>query len=247
MEADMNHLNILALTDIHYIGVADHTSKIAKRKTREALELLQKVFHSVDKNHIDLVIVLGDLVDNGNAPGAEEDLMTLYSEFTRFGKPVIVVPGNHDANPQTVFQIFNDYEGLHMADGYQFITFAEEYAEDDSTERNRKKMDQVFHGTDPDLPVITLQHNPIYPHIVSSYPYNLKNADEVMGFYSSQEVVLSLSGHLHGGAGLNVKGNVGYFTCASLCEEPFCYTLITLKGKEYKMKVKNLLDQGESI
>lgn len=237
----MNRINILALTDIHYIGMADHTCKIEKRKTKQALDLIQKVYQSVDRNQIDLVILLGDLVDNGKAPGADEDLSALNVELKKLGKPIIVVPGNHDSDPQTVFQIFNDYEGLHKVNGYQIITFTDRYAEDDSTERNMTVMRDTFSKADPELPVIVLQHNPVYPHIDSNYPYNVKNAREVMQFYSEQNVILSISGHLHSGMELSSKDSVGYLTCPALCEEPHYYTLITFEGKEYNITRKNIL------
>jgi predicted MPP superfamily phosphohydrolase len=233
-------LNMLVLTDIHYVGVADHVCSIEKRKTKQALELIQRVFQSLDKDQIDLVLLLGDLVDNGLAPGAEADMMTLKTELDKLGKPLIAVPGNHDVSPEKVFSIFEDFPGLHNIKGYQIISFADKYADDDSCERDTLDMDKAFEKIDPNLPIIALQHNPVYPEIESSYPYNLKNMEYVMEYYSEKNVILSISGHLHKGIEPMTNEGVGYFVCPALCEEPFYYTIISLKENDYEISVKHL-------
>ncbi|NLC45055.1 MAG: hypothetical protein GX783_12350 [Clostridiales bacterium] len=233
-------LNMLVLTDIHYVGKANHICGIQERKSKQALELIQEVFESVERAKIDLVVLLGDLVDNGKASGAEEDMVALQKEISKLGKPVIVAPGNHDNCPKTVFEIFNDFEGLHNVNGYQIINFADRYAEDDSSERDMSAMENMFKDINPDQPVIALQHNPIFPPIESSYPYNLIRADNVMEFYTKKNVVLSVSGHLHRGTSAEIRNNVCYFTCSALCEAPFSYALITMTGKESDIEVRNL-------
>lgn len=239
-------LNMLVLTDIHYVGKANHICSIQERKSKQALDLIRKVFQSVDRHKIDAVILLGDLVDNGKAPRAEEDIVSLQMEISKLGKPVIVVPGNHDNYPRTVFNIFNDFEGIHNVNGYQIINFADKYGEDDSSERDMTAMDKMFQDINPDQPVIALQHNPIFPPIESSYPYNLKDAENVMEFYSNKNVVLSVSGHLHLGTSATIRNNVCYFTCPALCEQPFSYALISLRGSKSKIEVRNL-DKGVSL
>ena len=238
-------LNMLVLADIHYVGKANHICSIQERKSKQALDLIRKVFQSVGRHKIDAVILLGDLVDNGKAPRAEEDMVSLQTEISKLGKPVIVVPGNHDNYPKTVFNIFNDFEGLHNVNGYQIVNFADRYCEDDSSERDMPSMEKVFLDINPNQPVIALQHNPIFPPIESSYPYNLKNAENIMEYYSKKNVVLSISGHFHRGITAEIKNNVCYFTCPALCEEPFSYALINLKGSKSKIEVRNL-EKGES-
>lgn len=233
-------LNMLVLTDIHYVGVADHVCSIKERKTKQALELIAKVYQSIDKDQIDLVLLLGDLVDNGLAPGAEADMITLKAELNKLGKPLIVAPGNHDVSPEKVFSIFDDFQGLHNIKGYQLISFADRYENDDSCERDAYLMDQAFANIDPNRPVITLQHNPVYPKIDSSYPYNIRNMEYVMEYYSEKNVLLSISGHLHRGTGLTTNKGTDYFVCPALCEEPFRYTLISLRESDYEIQVKQL-------
>lgn len=243
----MNELNVLAITDIHHIGCADHVCKIEKRRSALALELVERVFRSVDEKKIDLIILLGDLVDKSDAPGAEKDLEAIASFFKKIGKPVIVVPGNHDVDPEAVLKAFEDYEGLHDVKGYQFISFADSYDEDDSAKRCWAKMDKFFSEINPDKPVILLQHNPIYPPIDKAYPYNLREADRITEYYEKNGVLLSISGHAHWGIPPINKNGIGYLTCPSICEEPFRYTLITFKDREYEVKEFSLLQKKLSL
>lgn len=236
----MTQLNILALADIHYIGTADHTCKLHRRKSKLALEFVQRILDSVDIHTIDVIALMGDLVDNGNAPGADNDLETLRSNLVKCGKPIIVIPGNHDATPGVVLDIFGDYEGLHEIKGYQLVTFVDKYGKDDAAERNLGKMKSIFSNLDSARPIIVMQHSPIYPPIDSSYPYNIKNAEEVMKFYTNEGVTLSISGHAHWGIAPVVQDNVSYMTCPALCEEPYRYCLISLKGKDYEVKEQSL-------
>ncbi len=229
----MKKINILAFADIHYVKTAKHIHIIEKRKTNLGLQLVEKAISFTDMENIDLIILLGDLVDNGNAPLVEKDLLALSSVLKETKKPVIVAPGNHDPNPEIVFDIFNDYEGVHSHLGYQIINFADGYDEDDTSRRCFEKMERLFYKLNPDIPTIVLQHNPIYPPIESSYPYNLENAKDVMEFYKKNGVILSVSGHAHWGIDTVKKDNVAYLTCPALCEEPFKYKTISFKGEEY--------------
>lgn len=237
----MKSLSVLIITDIHYVGAADHICSVRKRRATLALELVQKVLHSVDSSKIDVVLLLGDLVDNGNAPGAESDMQDLQSALEKVKKPVLVVPGNHDINAEAVFKVFSDYEGLHEIEGYQFITFADTYHDDHTASRSWAKMEEAFSRADPGKPIIVLQHNPVYPPIDKAYPYNINEANRVMEFYSRQGVLLSISGHAHWGIPDTVKDGVGYLTCPALCEAPFRYTILTLKEKEYSTTEHQLL------
>jgi predicted MPP superfamily phosphohydrolase len=75
-------LNMLVLTDIHYVGVADHVCSIEREENQTGARADSKGYiNRMDKDQIDLVLLLGDLVDNGLAPGAEADMMTLKAEL----------------------------------------------------------------------------------------------------------------------------------------------------------------------
>lgn len=237
----MKKLKMLLLADLHYIGVADHVCKIPSRKGNIALELIDKIMKSLESTDIDLIVLLGDLVDNGNADGAKEDIIQIRERLLEYGIDVLVVPGNHDGPKDEMLNIFNNHQGLHKIHGYQIMTFADLYDEKDNATRDFDIMEEAFLGADKDKPIIVFQHNPIYPKIDREYPYNLGDADKIMEYYTEHNVLFSISGHAHWGIPLAKYDNVGYITCPALCEEPHRYTVLTLKGHKYNIKEGSVL------
>jgi histidinol phosphatase-like PHP family hydrolase len=68
----------------------------------------------------------------------------------------------------------------------------------------------------------------------------LTNRPQVMADYARAGVALSISGHAHWGQELNFDRGVGYFTCPALCEAPYRYAIVTLRGRQVDAKVHSL-------
>ncbi|MCI9626023.1 MAG: hypothetical protein HFI90_04495 [Clostridia bacterium] len=230
----MEKLRILFLTDLHYIGKAEHTCNVAVRQTHLAAVLLKQVFEQVPAEAYDVIVLGGDLTDNGNAVGAEEDLLELKQIMKAQNKPVLVVRGNHDA-PEELFQnMFADETQPVTAGGYHLLGFSDCYRPGVPGQRDWAKMEELFAAVPPEQPVIVFQHSPVYPPIEDEYPYNLAEAEQMMRFYEEHHVVLSVSGHLHRGMPPMQSGGVMYLTGAALCETPFCYAIIQVEGEAAK-------------
>jgi calcineurin-like phosphoesterase family protein len=103
-------------------------------------------------------------------------------------------------------------------------------------------MDQAFANIDPNRPVIALQHNPVYPKIDSSYPYNIRNMEYVMEYYSEKNVILSISGHLHRGTGTHMtnEGVQIIMYVPPFVRSPFRYTMISLRESDYEISGKTI-------
>lgn len=227
----MGKLKILFLTDLHYIGKAEHTCNVAIRQTHLAAKLLKEVFEQVPAEAYDVIVLGGDLTDNGNAAGAAEDLLELKQIAKAQNKPVLVVRGNHDA-PEELFQnMFADEMQPITAGGYRLLGFSDCYRPGVPGQRDWKQMEAMFAAAPPEQPVIVFQHSPIYPPVEDEYPYNLAEAEQMMRFYEEHHVVLSVSGHLHCGMPPEQRGGVMYLTGAALCETPFYYAMIQLEGE----------------
>ena len=79
------HLKLLHTSDLH-IGSDIYPA--------DALIGFEQVLQHVDDHSVDGVIVAGDLFDNrGVAP---ELITEVFGKFGALGRPVVVVPGNHD-------------------------------------------------------------------------------------------------------------------------------------------------------
>ena len=237
----MPEIKILMLTDLHYVGKADHRCGIEKRKVYKIPELMERLLVEVQPADIDLIVLGGDLTDNGKAPGAEEDLEEIRELIGRFHKPVLPIRGNHDCPPAVFEKILGSSGGITKMNGYQLICFSDRYEPGGVCFRDWNGMEKVFGEASASMPVIVFQHSPIYPPIhEDDYPYNLSEAEKVMAYYQKKEVLLCVSGHLHRGIAPVKKGDVTYFTAAAFCEAPFTYAVLHLEGTHIQCECRSL-------
>jgi predicted phosphodiesterase len=237
---DDTALDILVLSDLHYIREADHTCPIEKRTCSLGPALLREAFQRLQSEGIEvgLLILLGDLIDSGMADGAEVDLAAVAEEAHRTGLPVLAVPGNHDGDFGRFVRLFRCAPGLHEVGGYGFLVFHDHLGQGDVTTRPPQGLafpGQVA-GERPDLPLVALQHNPLHPPIEADYPYLLTNAREVLQGYNQAGVILSLSGHYHPGQPAHPIGDVVCYTLPAACEEPFPLAHVRLRGREVQVR-----------
>jgi len=95
--------------------------------------------------------------------------------------------------------------------------------------------------------LIAIQHPPIYPAIDSHYPYRPTNASDIIDSFQKAGVILSLSGHFHKGQKARAHEGVLYHTVPALCEQPFRFSLIHLKGTRVEIEELSLAMQIPNI
>ncbi len=233
-------LTLLAIADPHYTGLARQTAQQPQMRGELARTLLSKVFTRLAHMGIkpDLTVLLGDLVENAADRGADLDRLALLGELTRSKIPVLALPGNHDADANAFNAVFNTAPGLHEIGGYGFLVFNDTYNEAHECTRTEEALalTRSLAETHPRLPIIALQHSPIYPAINSHYPYRPLNAAEIMDSFQKAGVILSLSGHYHKGQKARAHENVLYHTVPALCEAPFRFSLIRLTGSHVEIE-----------
>lgn len=225
-------LNLVVVADVHYTGAAVHTCLVEGRQAALGLELVRRVVQEVARGaKADALVLMGDLVDNGSAQGADRDLAALKEALDRSGLPVLVVPGNHDGPAERLFDLFGDRPGVHCIKGHGLVTFADPYDAEDRAARSSEGLALVGQAAaeHPDAPLLVFQHNPVYPPIENDYPYNLTNSREVAADYARNRVRLSVSGHLHAGQPLCHSDGVGYVIAPALCEDPFAFLRVTVR------------------
>jgi predicted MPP superfamily phosphohydrolase len=229
-------LDVLVLTDLHYVNEADHVCPIEQRKCALGVTLVKRAFEWARDRGVDveLVVVLGDVVDSGEASGADSDLAAVVEAVRRPGIPVLAVPGNHDGSTARFCDAFECSPGIHEVGGYRFLLFADDVGLGDVTTRPMDGLDLPKEAArvQPKMPLVALQHNPLHPAIESDYPFVLTNVAEVLSTYRDAGVILSLSGHYHPGQAHHRVGQVSYVTVPALCEEPFHFAHVRLRGRE---------------
>ena len=231
---------ILVVSDPHFVGVARHTCNHPERQTRLGQILLRKALGRLQHLGVtpDAIVLLGDMVDDGTKPGAEEDWQTLADEVHKTGIPVLAVPGNHDTDAKRFAQVFGCAPGMHVVGDYVFLVFHDERQNGELFRRPADQLDLPARAAAayPGKPIITLQHHPHDPVIREGYPYHLTNRAEVMAGYRDAGVCLSLSGHYHAGQAAHEVAGVTYATAPALCEAPFRFLLIRMEGRHAQVQ-----------
>ena len=243
-------LDVIVLSDLHYVREADHVCPIERRKSALGVAFVERAFGCLRDRGVDvgLVVVLGDVVDNGEADGADKDLAAVAGAVRGPGIPVLAVPGNHDGSTARFYRTFGCSPGNHEIGGYRFLLFADDVGPGDVTTRPSEGLDLPGKAAraQPGMPLVALQHNPLHPAIESSYPYVLTNAAEVLAAYRDAGVILSLSGHYHPGQTHHQVGQthhqvgqthhqvgqVSCYTVPALCEDPFRFAHVRLRDRE---------------
>jgi len=233
----MADLTLLVLADVHFRQAGQPLSSGGIPDTDLGAELVERaILDARRRGGFDALVLLGDLLDAGGAPGADRDLALLEDVIYRAAGdvPRIVVPGNHDGDAALVLSILADQGGLHEVKGYRLYSFVDAWDDRDVGTRPPEAMER-FAGQSragAERPLVVLQHNALHPPIEDDYPYMLQGREAIMRAYAQARVVLSLSGHYHAGQPLQEAGGVRYYTCPAICRAPYRYALVRLKGRQ---------------
>ncbi len=241
----MSEFRLLVIADSHYASCGDDVVSGPSRRCDLGCEIVRRAIVDADRRGgFDAIALMGDMIDNGNSLRAADDLRAVRDEVRSASPntPLLIVPGNHDGDPQRLLELFEHRCGLHKIGAYRFITFADSYVNDQICTRSQADRRLLMDEAENDgPPIIVLQHNPMNPVIVrDEYPYMLTNRTEVMADYAEAGVVLSISGHYHTGQALNVADGVRYFTAPAVCEAPFRYAMITLRERDMDVELRPL-------
>ena len=141
---------IAAISDVH-LGLGTVKSKLAK------------YVDLINAQEPDVILILGDLIDNSIVPVVDQQMHVELSQLkARYG--VYMVVGNHEYISgiadciqfleQTPVQVLRDTV-ITLPNGVQLV------GRDDRYNRSRKELTQLMHEIDHSRPVIVLDHQPI--------------------------------------------------------------------------------------
>ena len=232
----MASLKMLVLADLHYVNRTQLTTA-TNHLCRLAPDWVARAVRRASRDGApDVIVALGDSVQEGNAPGGRDDLRELAAALNATDIPVVAVPGNHDGDAEAWAACFGLGPGARRFGEYVLYSFADPYGEGDVCTRPAAAL-EAFKRECSDGVVVALQHNPIYPDVPSDeYPYMPTNAEAIRRAYEEAGVALSLSGHYHAGQALAERGGVRYLTCGALCGAPYPFLVVTLTGREVSVE-----------
>lgn len=226
-----NKITIAVIADVHF--GQDQTN--SPRRCGIADVLLERAVRRLNRLiRPDAVLVLGDLVDDGNAPGAEDRLQTLRASLDKLECPYLAIPGNHDGDSEQFYRVFSRPKPVEDIGGARFLAFVDQEEPRFNASRSKADIDRIRRaGENYDGPLITLQHVCLFPTRYDDIaPYNYTNAPEVIAALKDAGVTLSVSGHHHHGGEDIEEDGVTYVNAPGLCESPFPFLTITVGADE---------------
>lgn len=252
---------LLVVADPHVaLTQQDQKAVPASRTAGMGLELVRRAIEDArNRGGFNALALMGDVLNDGASPDAAEALRRVGDEIERalqggrqvagaeaWGVPLLIVPGNHDGDPEQLLHSLGARAGGQEIAGYRFYVFADRFGQGDCCTRSeadqRAFLDWAKRGTSP---IIVLQHNPMNPLIEDSYPYMLTNRSRVLADYARAGVALSLSGHYHKGQAETLVDGVRYGTAPAICEGEFPYMIVTLRGREISIQTRSLRLPGD--
>ena len=230
-------IRIAVITDLHA-----SLAPVGSRQGQYADIFLLRAVQRLNR-HIkpDVVLVLGDLVDDPDDPSIASRYSSFCYTLALLDAPYIVIPGNHDLPASQFYQYLPTPDPFIDIKGFRFIIFPNDpempdcnaYRSAEDLER-MSEAKRSFSG-----PMVTVQHVSLAPPD-KAIPYNYTNADEIIDCMKMNDIFLSISGHYHRGYELLNYDSLNFVTGAALCEDPFSFCLIETDGRQVTTETQQL-------
>jgi histidinol phosphatase-like PHP family hydrolase len=238
---------IAVISDLHYAS----SCPIATRQGEWAAVLLLRAVHRLNRYiKPDLVLLLGDCIDDPDGADARELLQELRQIMDLLTCPWLAIPGNHDPVPDAFYEIFpRPAETVNTA-GVRVLTFCDPEAPgynatrtDNDLARMRAARSDGFAG-----PVIAAQHVALCPaHLQRILAYTYTNLDAALDAAATGGVNLCVGGHSHTNTGVIRRGSTAFLAVDALCEAPFGYTLVTIDDGPDSDHSSRITSRNESL
>ncbi len=199
---------IALISDIH------KGELIECRPGEEARKLLDRFLEICKKKNVNLILDLGDRVNNKNRTADIANLEDVASVFSSSGIPTIHVIGNHDIHYMekkdnlSILGLMNSYYSLKKGNLTFLILDTADPVWDDCggcvSDRQIEWLKSELEKADS--PVVVASHHPVYDQYQEGNPffvklpgqYKVKNSEKVFDIIKkSGKVIACLNGHVH--------------------------------------------------
>lgn len=221
---------IAVISDIHDAVSCASPARLGQFGQTLAL----KVVHRLNRwEKPDAVLILGDCIDEPNAPDALERLSAIKASLDLLDAPYIIIPGNHDPRADVFYSVM-PRPGEHVDIGkVRFVPFLDAEAPGWHATRSAADLQRMRQCRgDHDGPLVLLQHVPAMPPGESDVAFNYTNIEDVMDGMRACGATLTVGGHYHPGWQPVRRDGSAYLCAPGLCESPFQYTLIDLDDEK---------------
>ncbi len=224
-------MKIVVITDLH---LNKEIPSDSERKGEIADILLLRTVHRINRFiKPDLVLLLGDLVDQPDSPEADRYYKQIVETLNILEAPYIAIPGNHDIVSDRFYTYFPKPNNQVDTNGVRFLIFLDPEEPnwnarrtDSDLLRMKSAREDGFKG-----PVVSIQHVPIFPPELEKYPYNYTNVNEILDIMKVADIKFAISGHYHPGFKLINTEHGSFLAVPALCETPFSFWEIDIPSK----------------
>ena len=237
-------MRLAVLADIHYATLA---SPVGSRRCDVSDILLLRAVHRLNRYlRPDLVVLLGDLINDGDGPQAELELGRLQRCVELLDAPVLVLPGNHDPAPERFYQTMPRPAPAVDHAGIRVLSFLDAERPGYNAHRSEQDLARLRCEANRESgPLVCLQHVPLFPPGLHDCPYNYTNAADIISASCSAGVSLVISGHYHRGIPLIEQDGVRYLAAPALCESPFRFLTVDIEGDSVEVEEHSLAMPAE--
>ncbi len=225
------HCRVAVISDVHFTRERDEETAPTRQGWR-GKELLTDAVHMVNEEiNPDIVLVLGDLVDDGETEAGPPLLRELRPAVDLIEAPMLVLPGNHDPAPEEFYRVFEPLPEWMDADGVRFVPFVDPEAPEFNAWRPPESLARLVEAREEfDGPIVSVQHVPLFRPGACDCPYNYTNAEEILETMQAYGAVCAISGHYHRGIAVADAGGFVSISNPALCEAPFRFLEVTFSS-----------------
>ncbi|MBN1555608.1 MAG: metallophosphoesterase [Phycisphaerae bacterium] len=219
-------MKIALLADLHY----GEKGPLPQRRCEIAPTLLKRAVARLNRLiQPDVVLLPGDLLNDGDATDAPDRLAELRTILEKLVCPYLVIPGNHDNAADDFYRVFDRPGEFMEIAGVRFVSFVDPEEPGYNARREAVQLER-FHLARRgfDGPIVAVQHTCLFPPGTTDAPYNYTNAPEIIAAMRAAGIALSVSGHYHKGTETIRDGDITFVNAPALCEIPFPFLVITM-------------------
>lgn len=216
-------LKIAVISDLHY----GHGGTIGTDITGVTLpRVVRRLNHLVKP---DITLFLGDIVHSCH--DVDKCLQAVKADISKLKSPYIIIPGNHDPEPEQFYNYFERPIDIAEFNGFRFLPFIDKEEPGFNASRSENDIERFsrarsnFSGH-----IIALQHVCLYPSKKFDSTYNYTNSARIVEAMRKNNVVLSISGHEHAGHSDFFDGDTTFCTAPGLSNAPFRFKVINIDG-----------------
>ncbi len=216
-------LKMAVIADIHYGDKDIDTGALRKGSLGDIL--LLRAVHRLNRTiKPDITVLLGDLLNDGSGEQGALKRGRLVDIMQQIESPLLVLPGNHDGNPDDFYREFPRPPAWLDFHGYRLVPFIDVEEPGYHASRTTAGLQRMLDARAGwNGPMIQLQHTSLFPPGMHECPYHYTNIDQILEFMRKADIQYSVSAHYHRGIDELRTDHGTFIVSPALCESPFAF------------------------